>query len=368
MKLNQLELYLIDVIRGKKRGMIPFLIKTLFLPMSWLYGAAVTGRNWLYDNGWMRRYVPPVPLVISVGNIVVGGTGKTPTTLMVASAFYKRFSLAILSRGYRSKAEKLEEPLILSEGNGPLFPASYCGDEPYLLAQRLPFATVIVGGNRKRAAILAAKRGAQVILLDDGFQHRSLARDFDVVVIDARDPFGQGHFLPRGLLREDIRGLSRASLIVLNHVKDLSEINAIKALLKPFTSASVIATVSEVQSIRDLKGNKVSLPPQTQVGMFCAIANPDYFKITLEQAGLDVVNESVMPDHDEFVKSKLEQFALESEQKGAKWIICTEKDCTKLENHLELSLPILWVQMDLRMIEGQGDWLNFLAKAEEKIY
>jgi len=368
MIFKQLELYIIDVIRGRKKGLIPFAMKAFFLPMSWLFGTASVVRNWLYDNGWMRRYVPPVPLVISVGNIVVGGTGKTPTTLMIASAFYKRFSLAILSRGYRSKVEKLDEPIILCEGNGPLFPASYCGDEPYLFAQRLPFAKVIVGGNRKRAAILAAKRGAQVILLDDGFQHRSLARDFDVIVIDARDPFGQGYYLPRGLLREDIRGLSRASLIVVNHVRDLTALNEIRAQLKPITSAPVIATVSEVQSIRDLEGKKVVLPPQTQVGMFCAIANPDYFKLTLEQTGLEVVNEFIMPDHDGFKKSKLEQFALASQQKGAKWIICTEKDCTKLENHLELSLPVLWVQMDLLIIEGQGEWLNFLAKAEAKIY
>ena len=226
--MKKMELYLKQVISGRQKGVWALCIKAILLPLSWLYRFFIYCRNWLYDRGWMRRYVPPVPLVISVGNIVAGGTGKTPVTLMLAEVFYGRFKPAILSRGYRSKAEKLVAPIFLCEGEGPLFPASYCGDEPYLFAKRLPKALVIVGRNRRKASVLAAKAGAQVILLDDGMQHRRLAKDFEVIVVDAGNPFGNGYFLPRGFLREELHALKRADLIFVNHLEHLEQWSGIK--------------------------------------------------------------------------------------------------------------------------------------------
>ena len=367
MMINKLELYFKDVICGRRRGMIAFLIKALLLPLSWFFRLAVSVRNWLYDQGWLRRYVPPVPLVISVGNIVVGGTGKTPATLLLAGAFYDRFAVAILSRGYRSKAEKLNTPLLLCEGQGPIFPAAYCGDEPYLFAQRLPKATVIVGGDRKKASFLAAKTGAQVILLDDGMQHRRLARDFDVVVVDVGDPFGQGYFLPRGFLREDKHSLMRANLIVLNHVKNLDQFTAVKEQLIPYSAAPMVGTKGQVIAIRDLLGQEIEMPEKRPVGMFCAIAHPEYFRHTLEQNGFEVLAENILPDHESMQEKELEQFSHSCLKKGAKWLICTEKDRVKLQDQYNLSLPIIWVQMELRVIAGQEEWRNFLLQAEAKI-
>jgi tetraacyldisaccharide 4'-kinase len=367
MMAKKLELYLKDIVRGNKRGLIAFLIKAILLPLSWLYGLSVNFRNRLYETGWMRRYVPPVPLVISVGNIVAGGTGKTPVTLLLAKAFYERFTVAILSRGYRSKAEKLETPILLCEGQGPTMLASYCGDEPYLFAQRLPKAIVIVGGNRKKASFLAAKAGAQAILLDDGMQHRRLARDFDVVVVDVGDPFGQGYYLPRGFLRDEIGSLVRANLIILNHISDDEQFTRVKLQLKPYSSAPVIGTKGYVIAIRNLKGQEIALIEEKIVGMFCAIAHPEYFRHTLEQEGFKVINEYILADHDYIPEKDLEQFAQASLKKGAKWIICTEKDRVKLQDQLDLALPILWVQLELRVVAGQEEWQNFLQQAEAKI-
>lgn len=364
---KKLELYLKDIVRGRKRGFLAFVIKAILLPLSWLYGLGVRFRNRLYERGWMRRYVPPVSLVISVGNIVAGGTGKTPVTLLLAGAFYERFTVAILSRGYRSKAEKLDTPVMLCEGQGPTLPASYCGDEPYLFAQRLPKSIVIVGGNRKKASFLAAKAGAQAILLDDGMQHRRLARDFDVVVVDVGDPFGQGYFLPRGFLREDICSLARANLIILNHIQDTEQFTSVKMQLKPYSHAPVIGAKGYFAAIRDLKGQEVVLSEEKSVGMFCAIAHPEYFRRTLEQEGFTVINECILADHDTFQSQDLEQFALACLKKGAKYLICTEKDRVKLEVRLHLPLPILWVQLELRIVAGQEEWQNFLQRAEAKI-
>jgi tetraacyldisaccharide 4'-kinase len=367
MIVKKFELYLKDVIRGRRRGLIASCLKTLLHPLSWFYRFGVSCRNWLYDQGWMRRHVSPVPLVISVGNIVAGGTGKTPVTLLLAGTFCERFSVAILSRGYRSKVEKLDTPILLCEGEGPLFPAHYCGDEPYLFAQRFPKAIVIVGGNRKKASFLAAKAGAQVILLDDGMQHRRLARDFDVVVVDVGDPFGQGYFLPRGFLREEICSLARANLIIINHIHHTEDFMTVKAQLKPYVSAPIIGTKGYITALRDLKGQEVDLPKDQPVGMVCAIAHPEYFRRTLEQEGFQVVSEYVLPDHDAINEKELERFAQASQKRGAYWLICTEKDSVKISNTLSLSLPIVWVQMNLQVVEGQEEWQIFLKQAEAKI-
>lgn len=365
--IRKLELYIKRVISGHQRGIIAVFIKALLLPLSWLYGWGVCIRNWLYDHGWMRRYVPPVPLVISIGNIVAGGTGKTPLTLLLAKVFYDRLTVAILSRGYRSKAEKLETPVLLCEGRGPVFPASYCGDEPYLLAKRLPKATIIVGGNRRKAAFLAAKAGAQIILLDDGMQHRRLARDFDVVVIDVDDPFGQGYFLPRGFLREDLYSLTRAHLIVLNHLHDPSQFSVVKSYLKPYTIAPVVAVQGKVTAVRDLKGQAMESIQEREVGMFCGIANPHHFRRLLEREGFTVVAEFLLPDHTTINVRALESFAQKSAKKGAKWLICTEKDCVKVQENVSCSLPIIWVQMELQIVEGQKEWGSFLEQLEAKL-
>jgi tetraacyldisaccharide 4'-kinase len=365
--LRKLELYAKDIIYGRRKGVIPLLFKCILLPMSWIYHMIVKFRNWLYDQGWMRRYIPPVPLVISIGNIVAGGTGKTPVTLLLAKAFYGRHMIAILSRGYRSKVENLESPVILCEGNGPLFPASYCGDEPNIYANRFPKALVIVGGNRKNAAKIAAKEGAQIILLDDAMQHRRLARDFDIVVVDVGDPFGQGYFLPRGFLREDIGSLSRADLIILNHIVDHQQFLDVKNQLIQYTLAPVVGTVGQISAIRDLAGKEVESLQGQKVGVFCAIAHPEYFRKTIEKMGAIIVSELSLADHDTVKDKSLENFAQLSFKEGATYLVCTEKDRVKLKDDLKLPLPIVWIQMELNIVEGQEDWQAFLNKAEAKI-
>src|SRR5690606_3839799 len=131
----------------------------------------------------------------------------TPVTLMIAKEFYETHKIAIISRGYRSPAEKVATPLTLSVGKGPLHSAAYCGDEPFLLSENLPKAFVYVGKDRTKSATLASKVGAEIALLDDGMQHRSIARDYEVVVMDIEDLFGHGFYLPRGFLRESPKSL-----------------------------------------------------------------------------------------------------------------------------------------------------------------
>ncbi len=367
MMLKKMELYFKAVISGRKQGFCPWLIKNCLLPVSWVYRLSSNWRNWLYDQKIMRCYVPPVPLVISVGNIVAGGTGKTPVTIMLARIFYEKYEMAILSRGYRSKAENLDTPIVLCEGQGPLYPATYCGDEPYIFAQRFPKAHVIVGSNRKKASRMASKAGAQVLLLDDGLQHRRLARDFDVIVVDLNDPFGQNYFLPRGFLRENVQALKRAHLIIFNHAEDIDQFKKIEKEVKRISSAPIIGTNYKISNMSRLNGDEVFSLQGKTIGFFCSIAHPEYFKRLLENEGAWVSAEYCLPDHSEIREKDLASFASQCAKKGCELIVCTEKDRVKLKDEMVLDLPIVWIKIDLKIVEGQEEWQNFVNTVLLKI-
>lgn len=362
-----LEFYFSELIRGKRKGFLPFILRFFLRCFSWVYKIGVICRNWAFDHGWLRRYFPPVPVVISIGNIVAGGTGKTPITLMLAQEFYRDFTIAVLSRGYRSQAENLQAPVVLCKGEGPMHSALHCGDEPYLIAQYLPKAFVFVGKDRHKASNMAAKAGAHLILLDDGMQHRRLARDFEVVVMDSLDPFGQGFFLPRGFLREGLKSLSRADLIILNHIYDQTTFTTIKEQLKRYSSAPVVGTQMEVVKVYDHLGNPIELIKDQMVGIFCAIAHPEYFQKTIQNLGAQIVDHYYIADHKSFNSHSLKQFSLSCSKQGANLLLCTEKDWVKLDDSLKNSLSIGWVQTRLRLVEGNDDWKKFIEKAKSDL-
>jgi tetraacyldisaccharide 4'-kinase len=361
---RKIELYLQELIKGRHNGPLALLIKAILCMLSWPYQMIVCARNWAFDYGWMRRYTPPVPVVISIGNIVAGGTGKTPVTLALAQQFADKYSVAILSRGYRSKAENLAEPIVLSKGEGPIHPPAFCGDEPFLLSENIPKAVVIVGKDRHKASDMAAQAGAQLILLDDGMQHRHLDRDYEIVVMDGHDPFGKGHFLPRGFLREGLSSLARADLIVLNHVRDSDHYHTVVKQIACHAKAKVVGTKIQVAGIWDLTGNKIACIQGRKVALFCGIAHPEYFQETIRGLEADIIAQHIVPDHREFPLEDFREFADAALRDGAEWLLCTEKDKVRLEKRLIENYPIAWIQMRLSVVEGQDAWNHFLAKAK----
>lgn len=364
---HRLESYYFDVITGKRKGWFSHLLRFILLLLSLPFRFIVMCRNWVFDQGWVSRYYAPVPVVISIGNIVVGGTGKTPVTLMLAKEFYDEFLIAILSRGYRSQAEKLSIPIILSKGEGPMQSAHFCGDEPFLIAQNLPKAFVIVGKDRHKASDIAAREGAHLILLDDGMQHRRLARDFEVVVMDTTDLFGQGHFLPRGLLREGKHSLSRANLIILNHVDDQQDFETMKNEIAAYTKAVVVGTKMEVVHVESFKGDPAGPLKGKKVGIFCGIAHPEYFYTTVVGQGAEIVDSAFASDHMTLDNRTLAAFALNCREKGAELLLCTEKDKVKILDVEELALPIAYVKMQLKIIGGKAEWDAFVAKVKSDL-
>jgi tetraacyldisaccharide 4'-kinase len=361
------ELFLQDIIKEKRRGFIPSLIKIPLKLLSFLYGSLVLARNWAYDYGWFKQYTPPIPVVISIGNITAGGTGKTPVALLFAKLFENDVKVAIASRGYRSRAEHRKTPVVVSSGMGPQYSVALCGDEPYLLAENLRKTNVYVGKNRIMSANMAAQAGVQLLILEDGMQHRKLARDLDIVVLDGRDPFGKGHFLPYGMLRDSVNSLARASMIVVNHVKDSGHYNVIKALVANHSQAPLVGFRVIVEGVYDLLGNIIEISKGQKVGTFCGIANPEQFFQTVESLGPIVIAKKAFPDHTLGDARVLKEFAEKCGSMGATLLLCSEKDKVKLQQNLDLNLPVGWVKISLEIVEGEENWKNLIENVKKKL-
>lgn len=351
----------LEIIKGERRGMMPSIIKALALPLSWAYRASVFFRNKGYDLGYLKQAMPDGPLIISIGNIVAGGTGKTPATLMIGQALIEEIPVAILSRGYRSEAERALDSFVLSHGNGPEYPVNMCGDEAYILARRLLGAYIVVGKNRCRSAEIATEMGAQLLIIDDGMQHRRLARHFEIVVMDAADPFGQGYHLPRGLLREPPKALARADLIILNGVTDAERLSVIRQDIRHYTNAPIIETKMVMEKVVNAEGIDICGLKGKNVGLLCGIGNPDSFIKTVKDAGADIVDKLIVGDHRSIGQGKLIQFADRCYGKGAEWLVCTEKDFVKLTSQKNLTLPIACVEAKLQIVKGEEQWEEFIS-------
>ena len=295
----------------------------LLAPISWIWGLVSICKNQLYDGGWLpihrvRR------TVVSVGNLVAGGTGKTPLVHLLARTFAAR-KVAILSRGY---------------GTIP--------DEPLLLGRRLPLAKIYVGKNRVASAKKAIAEGAELLILDDGFQHRKLGRDFDLVILDGKDPFGKGHYLPWGFLRDSPKRLGAADALFVQK--------------GGFPGAVQVKTV--VSRILDLQEKEISSIEGWRVGLFHGIAKPDRFKKTVVDLGAEVVAQWVLADHEPADLEKIHSFCKDLNVNA---LICTEKDFVKLPKGISLPFPILFLEVEMEIVEGQKEWEKLIEKIDQKI-
>jgi tetraacyldisaccharide 4'-kinase len=282
------------------------------------FGAGVAVRNALYDRGTLSA-ARAGARVLSVGNLNVGGAGKTQVVIWLANALGARGEqVAVLSRGYGRRSG---EVLSFRGPNAP--PAEVAGDEPVLLAQRCPQATVLVGGDRRILAAQAVSAGASVLVLDDGMQHRRLARDEEIVVVDEAVGLGNGALLPAGPLREPASALRRASLLWLRVTDG-------PAKVVPFAGPTVRARHAAVEvlgpggeraPVEALRGQRVHL--------FSALARPASFRRAVEACGARIVGETTAPDHHRWQSDELAQ-ALRAAQSEAAWLLTTEKDRVKL--------------------------------------
>lgn len=279
--------------------------------------------------------------VISVGNVTAGGAGKTPCILMIAELLLKEGKKpAIISRGYKSGLEK--KGGVVSDGKSILVSQKEAGDEPYMMALRLPTVPVLVGKDRKVSAKKAVALGADVLLLDDGFQYWGLDRDRDIVLIDCMNPFGYFHALPRGLLREPLTALGRASLFLLTKSDKASDEEKlkIKRVLRHYgRTTPILETAHSPSKIAPYETWKKrihegELPAVSGKKAFLVsgIGNPASFAETASEAGLVRTGDMSFPDHHAYTDEDVRKAIKEAERSGADLIAVTEKDAVKLMN------------------------------------
>lgn len=337
----------------KSRGPISLALA----PFSSLYGKGISFRLWAYKSGIFKRKSLP-GFVLSVGNITTGGTGKTPAVAMLADWAEKEgYETAILSRGYGGKYK--EGVLEVSDGKKILAGPEESGDEPYLLATNLPGIPVIVSKKRFRAGLLAHKKhGCDFFILDDGFQHLELERDMDIVLVDSTNPFGNGHLLPRGPLREPVKSLSRAHAVIFTHSKALKPVEDTQWFFKEaFTTADayygghlpgkiVFPEKKEVHEPSFLKGKKIAA--------FAGIARPDVFEETLRELGANILYFRGFRDHHYYSEDEIKTLNKTREDSNADYLLTTEKDWVRISS-LSTSIPTLaYLTIKFTLISG-GD-------------
>ncbi len=333
----------------------------ILIPLSTIYSAVMRTRLAAYRRGWLSVARLPVP-VISVGNLTTGGTGKTPLVEWVCRAIADRHSVSgvwegkkicVLTRGYRRENPKTQ--VLVSNGIELQASEREAGDEPFLLARNLlGIAAVIANPDRVAAGQWAIEElNTEVFVLDDGFQHLRLARDLDIVTIDATDPWGSGSLLPYGRLREPRSSLSRADCIVVTRADQVEDTASIRKAVKRVAGAvPIFSARMETSRIRRLEGEDVDrerLQAQ-QIGAFCGVGNPQSFFSQLHSEGIVLAFTRVFSDHHNYKQSELEALVNEAKARGAIGLITTAKDAIKLSS-LKLELPCFILEIQVRIDE-----------------
>ena len=330
------------VISGERRGLGAALQRLLLSAAAVPYSVAVRVRNFLFERGWLASKKAAVP-VVSVGNLTAGGTGKTPCVEYVAGFYRERdLRVAVLSRGYGSTT-------------GP-------NDEALVLEENLPDVPHLQGADRSALAATACEElDSEVLVLDDGFQHRRLARDLDLVLIDATRPWGYGRLLPRGLLREPVTGLRRAGVVVLTRCDQvaLEERERIRQRVRQ-TAPRVPVAESSHRAV-ELQNSERSTAPldhlrRGPVAGFCGLGNPDAFRHTLADLGANLCAFRTYPDHHPYSRDDVERLRVWAGGLPADCaIVTTQKDLVKLRlSHLG-DRPLWALRIRLEVGAGRED-------------
>ncbi len=314
-------------------------------------------RGALYDAGWLAASRAPVP-VISVGNLTAGGSGKSPMVAWIAAQLSSAGKRpAIVSRGYRGSHRGAAT--IVSSGEGLRVTADVAGDEPVMLAAKLPRVPVVVARRRLDGARLAVDScGADCVILDDGFQHRALAREMDLVMVDGVDPFGSGRLLPAGPLREPMAALRRASVIVVHRGSgtDGPDSAIHDAAARHCPRAPVLrARVKATQVLDAATGESLPVTALQDLPVAClaGIARPGRFFEDARKAGARVVKEIPFPDHHAFSEAELDDVARTARGAGAAAILTTEKDLVRLHEGQAARLGrLLALCVELEVVES----------------
>lgn len=378
-RMEKLETYVLAVIEGRESGRWAGLVRWLLRQLSRVFGIVVQLRIWLYSLGINRPHALGCQ-VLSVGNLTVGGTGKTPVVEVFARSLQKRGrKVAILSRGYKREQPPLSQrllrkltfqrtssdPLVVSDGEHLLTGSAKAGDEPYMLASNLPEVAVLVDKDRVKAGQYAVRKlGCDTLILDDGFQYLSLKHRLDIVLVDRTNPFGNRHLLPRGILREPIRNIKRAGFIFVTKSngdgapelsRQLRELNPDAEISECRHCPRHLCNLSTraVESLEMLKGKRVVA--------VSGIAVPKGFEDELVRLGAQVLYHQTYADHHRYVQQEIIDVVNEGLRRGADLLITTEKDAVRFPRLARLDLPMYFLRVEIEMFSGAEafhDWIS----------
>ena len=367
--------YLYAIITGRTTGIIPSLLIGLLTPLSHIYAVVLKIRGWLYDCGVFNPKQLPCE-VISVGNIVAGGTGKTPAVIWIAKYLQNEgVEVGVLLRGYGR--EDRHSTLVVSDGKQILTSLTASGDEAEMIARKLPGVPVVVGGDRYTAGLEVIqlwKHTNGVLILDDGFQQRQLGRDLDILTIDSTQPFGTGKLLPAGTLREPKTALKRTDILLLTR----TDLAAESIIFEQFgrgkqvfhtchqpTRLYQLSTGSDRSESSPIDRGRLERDEECALDLLkgqhilavCGIGNPKAFAGTLRQLEPQAVELLAFPDHHRYSLADLNDISTRARGIGANIIVTTEKDSQKLEAFAattEFSLPesvqffVLEIELEIR--------------------
>lgn len=344
----------LEIISGRRRTLRAGLCRALFRVAEVPYSLAIHVRNRRYDRGKSQIHRVGVP-VISVGNLTTGGTGKTPMVEWLARWFVDRdIRVSLISRGYGAEKGSVN-------------------DEALELEQRLPDVPHLQSPNRVEAATTAVEElDCELILLDDAFQHRRIHRDLDIVLIDALEPFGYGHLLPRGLLREPLASLHRANVMVLTRADMVSEDRRleIRRQAQSYNQDACWLEVShEPKSLVASSGKTESLEwlSEQRIAAFCGIGNPDGFFHTLQACGCDVTDLRRFPDHHRYQRDDIEQLTAWADSQDATALVCTCKDLVKIGVDSLGQHPLWAVHVGMEILAGQQELEDQLSATASEL-
>ena len=378
--LEGLESFAIDVILERRYGRRADILRWILHGLAAIYRVLVQIRLALYRN----RYFRPRSLgcvVISVGNLTVGGTGKTPVVEMLARALQAGGRrVAILSRGYKSvprplllrlwdgifKKKAVFGPRLVSDGNSLLLDSRTAGDEPFMLANNLRGVVVLVDPDRVTSGQYAIESfGADTLLLDDGFQYLRMRHGIEIVLVDSQALFGNEYLLPRGTLREPPKNLRRATHIFLTKCIDRNNGDSIARIRKYNRTADIIECAHRPRHLRNLVTGEIKsldFLRELEVGSICGIAIPESFQSALNDLGAKVSVSKFYIDHHRYSVREIENFIRRCGRRGLAAIITTEKDAVRIPRILDPEVPIYYLRVEIEILGGQETWVRFVEQ------
>ncbi len=365
--------FTVDVIYDRRQGKAAEWYAVFLNLLSYIYSFIVRLRLYLYEHRILRNK-PLGCLVVVVGNLTVGGTGKTPIVEKFARTLNERGrKVAILSRGYKSKREPLikkiwrklthgEEapPKVVSDGKKVLLDSEVAGDEPYMLARNLPGVVVICDKNRVKSGSFAIRHfGCDTLILDDGFQYLPLKGRLNLLLVDKTNPFGNQSLLPRGILREPIKHISRASYIFLTKSDGVQD-NALLELIREHNPRAEIIECAHqpqfLQSIEDGQRHSLDILQGARIAAFSGIASPESFEKMLQSFGAEIHYNRRFLDHHRFTRSEIKHLYKKAANAKLDMIVTTEKDAVRLFGDIKSELPIYFLRLEIDIFSGEEDF------------